>query len=72
MSASTKEFKNLVKKHIMKTYGVSEFDAQIMIRNSYLPTALQRQPQITMHDSIESWAEDIYEYKDSAEDLKQM
>lgn len=70
-SVQIKEFKKFVKQTLMKTYHMSEIDAQRAVRDSYLSQALKRDKNYVEHDTIEEWAEFIYNELQS-EELIQM
>lgn len=55
-----KEFKSFVKQALMKIYGMNEINAQRAVRDSYLSQALKRDKNYVDHDTVEEWAEFIY------------
>lgn len=60
LNDKVKEYKNSVLKCLMRKYGLSEFEANKAIRQSYLPESLKKYPEETIHDDIETTADDIY------------
>lgn len=59
-SKDIKEFKEYVAEQLMKQYHMNEFSAKKAVRNSYLIIALKVDAESAMHDSVEYWAEYIY------------
>lgn len=72
MSKNTiKEFKRLVADGLMRKYGLSEFEATKAVHSSYLAIALKADAETAMHDSIDEWADYIYD-EELGESLKEM
>lgn len=55
------EFKQLLQRCLFENYGYSASDAYKAVHDSYLNAALRDDPDYADHDSIEYWAEIIYE-----------
>lgn len=55
-----KEFKHFVVECLMKNYRMDEISATRAVRDSYLSKALAGDPDYTMHDTVEEWAEYVY------------
>lgn len=55
------EFKQLLQHCLIESYHLSASDACNAVQDSYLNKALGDDPDYADHDSIESWAEIIYE-----------
>ena len=55
-----KEYRSSVLKCLIQKYGLSEFEANKAIRQSYLPDSLKKYPEETIHDDIETTADDVY------------
>lgn len=68
--AEIKDFKNYVKKTLVKTYHMSEIEAHRAVRDSYLSQALARDKDYVEHDTVEEWAEIIYNEIYSYESLR--
>lgn len=66
-----KEFKDCIIGQLALQYGMDEFSARKAVRNSYLEIALKVDAEEAMHDSVEYWAEYIYN-ESGNEKLKQM
>lgn len=62
-----KEFKMYVRQTLMKKYHLNELDAQRAVNESYLTTALERDNDYIAHDTVEEWADFIYEEENSKE-----
>ena len=56
-----KEFKSFVREVLIKKYHFSELEAQRAVRNSYLSTALARDCDYVEHDTVEEWADYVYD-----------
>lgn len=70
-----RNFKNYVVNHLMEKYKMDEFSARKAVRNSYLTIALKLDANTAMHDSIEYWADYIYNeelHGTFSEELKEM
>ena len=61
------EFKKYVVQSLISKYKMDELSAAKAVRNSYLSIALSNDPDYIMHDTVEEWADYIYE--ESAEDV---
>lgn len=55
------EFKKFVRQTLMKKYHMSELEAQKAVQDSYLSLALKRDKNYVEHDSVEEWADFVYE-----------
>lgn len=55
-----KEYKNSVIRCLMHKYDLSEFEANKAIRQSYLPDSLKNYPGETIHEDVETTADDVY------------
>lgn len=44
----------------MHKYDLSEFEANKAIRQSYLPDSLKNYPEETIHEDVETTADDVY------------
>ena len=60
-NAEINEFKKFVRQTLMKKYHMSEIEAQKAVRDSYLSLALKRDKNYVEHDSVEEWADFVYE-----------
>lgn len=56
-----RKFKEFIKDALIRQYNMSEVEAHRAVRNSYLSEALQRDKDYVEHDTVEEWAEFIYE-----------
>ena len=56
-----KDFKKYVRDTLMRTYHMSEFEAARAVRDSYLSKALVKDKNFVEHDTVEEWAEFIYD-----------
>lgn len=56
-----KEFKKFVRETLMNKYQMREMDAQRAVRNSYLSIALERDKDYVEHDTVEEWADFVFE-----------
>ena len=56
-----KEFKKFVREILVKKYHMNEIDAQRAVRDSYLSKALSRDKDYVEHDTVEEWADFIYD-----------
>lgn len=57
----TEFFQVGVIKTLSSMYHVPTADAETMVHNSPLPTMLEEFPTDTLHETWESWAEEIFE-----------
>lgn len=55
-----KEYKNSVIRCLTHKYDMSEFEANKAIRQSYLPDSLKIYPEETIHEDVETTADDVY------------
>lgn len=55
-----KEFKIFVQDTLMKKYQMNETDAARAVRSSYLSTALNDDIDFVEHDTVEEWADFVY------------
>lgn len=60
-NAEIKEFKKFVREILVIKYHMNELEAQRAVRDSYLSVALKRDRGYVEHDSVEEWAEFVYE-----------
>jgi len=60
-TAQITEYKQLLQHCLIESYHLSASDAYKAVHDSYLNKALKDDPGYADHDSIESWAEIIYE-----------
>ena len=60
-NAEISEFKKFVRQTLMKKYRMSELEAQRAVCDSYLSLALKRDKGYVEHDSVEEWADFVYE-----------
>ena len=60
MQDRVKEYKNSVIRCLMHKYDLSEFEANKAIRQSYLPDSLKNYPEETIHEDVETTADDVY------------
>ena len=58
--AEIKEFKSFVRDTLVREYNMSELEAYRAVQNSYLSEALQRDKDYVEHDTVEEWADIIY------------
>lgn len=56
-----REFKKYVRDTLVKTYHMSESEAESAVRNSYLSQELTDDSDFVEHDTVEEWAEFIHE-----------
>lgn len=59
-NADIKEFKKYVKDTLIRNYCMSEIEASRAVRDSYLSKALATDKDFVEHDTVEEWAEFIY------------
>lgn len=55
-----KEFKGFVRDTLMSEYKMNELVAYRAVQDSYLSEALQRDSDYVEHDTVEEWAEFIF------------
>lgn len=60
-NSEIKEFKKYVCETLMKKYHMTEVEAHRAVRDSYLSLALERDNGYVEHDTVEEWADFIYE-----------
>lgn len=60
-NSEIKEFKKYVRESLVKKYQMNEIDAQRAVRNSYMSKALARDKDYVEHDTVEEWADFIYD-----------
>lgn len=60
-NAEIKEFKKYIKDTLIRDYHMSEIEAVRAIRNSYLSKALENDKGFVEHDTVEEWAEFVYD-----------
>ena len=59
--AEIKDFKRYVRDTLVNKYRMDEIAATRAVRDSYLSKALMRDNGFVEHDTVEEWAEFIYE-----------
>lgn len=69
-SAEIKEFKKYVKETLMKKYHMNEIEATRAVRDSYMSQALRTDKDFVEHDTVEEWADIIYDEVNSEELLR--
>ena len=69
--AEIKEFKSFIRDTLVREYNMSELEAYRAVQNSYLSKALQRDKDYVEHDTVEEWADIIYNEINQVE-LKRM
>jgi hypothetical protein len=55
-----KEFKYFVRDTLMNKYHMNEIEATRAVRDSYLSYALKMDKDFVEHDTVEEWADFIY------------
>jgi hypothetical protein len=60
-NAEIKEFKDFVRDTLINKYHMSEIEAAYAVRDSYLSTALKVDRDFVEHDTVEEWADFIYD-----------
>lgn len=66
-NAEIKEFKKYVKETLMKKYNMNEIEAVRAVRNSYMSQALKMDKDFVEHDTVEEWADIIFDEINSEE-----
>ena len=56
-----REFKKYVREVLIKKYHLSELEAQRAVHNSYLSETLSRDCDYVEHDTVEEWADYVYD-----------
>jgi hypothetical protein len=56
-----KEFKDFVRDTLMNKYHMNEIEAARAVRDSYLSSALKMDKDFVEHDTVEEWADFIYD-----------
>ena len=59
-NAEIKEFKKYVRETLVKTYQMNEVEAAHAVRNSDLSKVLASDNDFVEHDTVEEWAEFIF------------
>ena len=59
-SKEIKDFKKYVVQQIITKYHIDEMTAFKAVRDSYLSQALKRDLDYVMHDTVEEWADYVY------------
>lgn len=59
-NAEIREFKRFVKDTLVREYSMNEVEAYRAVQNSYLSEALRRDKNYVEHDTVQEWAELIY------------
>lgn len=60
-NAEIKEFKGYIRQVLVKKYHMNEIEAYRAVRDSYLSKALKRDKNYVEHDTVEEWAEFVYD-----------
>lgn len=60
MSTKALSYMNCVILSLIRRYNLSEFAARKAVRESYLYESLKQTPEETMHDSVNTSADDVY------------
>ncbi len=60
-NAEIKEFKKYVRETLIKNYHMNEIEAVRAVQASYLSKALAIDRDFVEHDTVEEWAEFIYD-----------
>ena len=61
MSRDARDYMAAVVAMIIKKYGISEIDAYKMVKKSFVYDSLERYPDETLHDDIETNADLVYQ-----------
>ena len=59
-NAEIREFKKYVRETLVKTYQMNEVEAAHAVQNSYLSKVLASDNDFVEHDTVEEWAEFIF------------
>jgi hypothetical protein len=62
-----KEFKHFVRDTLINKYHMNEIEATRAVRDSYLSCALKMDKDFVEHDTVEEWADFIYNEVNQAE-----
>jgi hypothetical protein len=60
-NAEIKEFKRFVRDTLVKKYHMNELEAERAVRCSYLSSALMTDKDFVEHDTVEEWADYVFE-----------
>ena len=60
-NAEIREFKSYVRDTLVRKYHLNEVEAARAVRDSYLSKALAMDKDFVDHDTVEEWAEFIYD-----------
>ena len=66
-NAEMREFKGFVEDTLMREYNMNEVEAHRAVQNSYLSEVLRRDKNYVEHDTVQEWAEFIYNEINEAE-----
>ena len=66
-NAEIKEFKKYVRDTLIKKYHMNEIEAARAVRDSYMSQALRMDKDFVEHDTVEEWADIIYDEINSEE-----
>lgn len=66
-NAEIREFKGFVEDTLMREYNMNEVEAHRAVQNSYLSEVLRRDKNYVEHDTVQEWAEFIYNEINEAE-----
>ena len=59
-NAEIREFKGFIKDTLVREYSMNEVEAYRAVQNSYLSESLRRDKNYVEHDTVQEWAEFIY------------
>lgn len=62
MTKDAKIYRGYVIHCLIHKYKMDEVEATMAVKDSYLNESLEKYPEETMHDDIETYANDIYNY----------
>ena len=60
MTTQALSYMNCVILNLIKRYNLSELAAKNAVKKSYLFESLRQSPEDTMHDSVDTSADDVY------------
>lgn len=59
-NAEIRAFKKYVRETLVKKYHMNEIEAARAVRDSYMSSALEHDKNFVEHDTVEEWADIIY------------
>lgn len=62
-----KELKNYVRDTLVRKYNMNELEAERAVRKSYLSDALRHDRDFVEHDTVEEWADFVYDESNNSE-----